>query len=234
MNNIKAVIFDNDGTLTHTNTEVLNAYHKIVESVSNKPFFIDTSMEFFIYDKLFSMGYNTETIENEEAFFKAYYKYVLLLSCGKKDERIPAASEQIFNIMWHHDKALFPEVLQVLKTLKSHGYKIGVLTDAHHKIASSLTTLDAISYIDSFTSASELNITKPNPDIYYHATYKLGASPHECIYIDDKYEDVIAAQSLGFTAFRINREFVPQSQFDISSLTDILLHLNINEDSNEM
>ena len=48
MTNIKAVIFDNDGTLSHINHTAINAYHKLVESVSHKPFFIDESMEFFI------------------------------------------------------------------------------------------------------------------------------------------------------------------------------------------
>ena len=233
MTNIKAVIFDNDGTLSHINHTAINAYHKLVESVSNKPFFIDESMEFFIADKLLSMGYNTNTHENEEAFFRAFYKYVLLLSCGNTTSNLSATSDEIFNIMWHKDKTLFPETLYVLKTLKDNGFKIGVLTDGHHKIASSLTTLDAIKYLDSFTSSSELNVKKPNPDIYYHALYKLGVAPNECIYIDDKLEDVISAQNLGFKAFRINRENTNPTSLDIPSLTSIIEILNINQEELE-
>jgi HAD superfamily hydrolase (TIGR01509 family) len=48
-------------------------------------------------------------------------------------------------------------------------------------------------------SASNVARGKPHPDIFLHAAAEIGASPHECIVIEDSASGVIAARAAGST-----------------------------------
>jgi putative hydrolase of the HAD superfamily len=52
-------------------------------------------------------------------------------------------------------------------------------------------------YFDHLTWSCELGIAKPDPAIYRHTLEKLGVSAEETLFLDDKAENIAAAESVG-------------------------------------
>jgi putative hydrolase of the HAD superfamily len=50
---------------------------------------------------------------------------------------------------------------------------------------------------DSRTYSCDLHITKPAPEIYQHCLTKLGIAPSETLFLDDRPENIRAAEALG-------------------------------------
>ena len=63
--------------------------------------------------------------------------------------------------------------------------------------------MEAIVRIDRFTDglvlSAEVGIEKPAPEIYLLALTDIGADPQDCIFIDDRQENVEGAEALGIT-----------------------------------
>jgi glucose-1-phosphatase len=50
---------------------------------------------------------------------------------------------------------------------------------------------------DDFVFSYEIHAAKPDPAIYLHAVARSGVAPEECLFIDDKAENIDAARALG-------------------------------------
>lgn len=97
-----------------------------------------------------------------------------------------------------------PELWDKIEALKKRGYGIYLLSnyckelfDKHTAGAGFLNDLDGgvISY--------QIHKTKPDPGIYSFLLQKYGLNPSECLFFDDRAENVEAAQKLGITAVQI-------------------------------
>ena len=53
---------------------------------------------------------------------------------------------------------------------------------------------------DHHTWSCELGIAKPDPAIYMHTCEKLGVAPPEALFLDDKPENIRAAEAVGLQA----------------------------------
>lgn len=60
-----------------------------------------------------------------------------------------------------------------------------------------LHTFEMMSLFEKPTTSFQVGIMKPEPDIYRHAMNKIGVSPEESIFIDDRIENVEGAQAVG-------------------------------------
>ena len=54
--------------------------------------------------------------------------------------------------------------------------------------------------VDLMVFSAEEGVAKPDPEIYRRTLDRLGVSPAEAVFIDDRPENVAAAQSLGIHA----------------------------------
>lgn len=97
-----------------------------------------------------------------------------------------------------------PELWDKIEALKKRGYGIYLLSnyckelfDKHTAGAGFLNDLDGgvISY--------QIHKTKPDPGIYSFLLQKYGLNPSECLFFDDRAENVEAAQKLGIAAVQI-------------------------------
>lgn len=224
-NKYKAVFFDRDNTLTYKNQEVFNKYKSIIEKISGKEFSMDNKKMFSIFEKIKKQGFNTKTYDNEIEFYKQYYKQVLIGECGYENEAIYKTANKLFDLMWLNDRILFSDVIPVFKKLKENGIKIGIISDTTLSLQKTLEVLGLGEYIDCYTSSTEVGIMKPDPKIYLTAISKLNLNPEECIYVDDFIDEVVGADKLGFKAFRINRNEEEKLEYDISSLKEIIKHI---------
>lgn len=89
-----------------------------------------------------------------------------------------------------------------IKGLREKGYKIFLLTNYpdwlfnyHFENEFTFTNL-----IDGKIVSGEVKLIKPDPAIYKTLLEKYGLKASECVFIDDRIENVEAARELGFSA----------------------------------
>jgi putative hydrolase of the HAD superfamily len=83
--------------------------------------------------------------------------------------------------------------------------------------------------IDAVFISGDLGVRKPDPRIYQIAMDRLGASPSECVFIDDYPERVEAARKLGINAILFNREGHDYSGSQVESFEQLTRLLLTNE-----
>lgn len=224
----KAIFFDRDGTLTYFDKEKELWRDSKISEWSGKPFKLP-------YDKMIKLlslaseGKKPwyKTIDDERAFFKRYYKYLLL---GEGiTENIDERSSMLFDELWcNKDRALFPETTEVLEYFKKHGYKLGVISDTSPSLEYTLQQLGIAKYFTSFTASSLVGAGKPSPVIFNAALSAQGVTAEESIYVDDYKPEADGARNLGFTSFLIDRSGIDKDKWTIQSLKQLIDFVETN------
>lgn len=88
-----------------------------------------------------------------------------------------------------------------VKELKVQGYNVYFLSNySKFNIKAAPEVLDFIQYMDGGVFSCDVQLIKPDPAIYQYLWNKYQLTPNECIFIDDRIENVEAAISLGMQA----------------------------------
>lgn len=224
----KAIFFDRDGTLTYFTKEKECWRDETICKWSGKPFLLS-------YEKmmaLFRQAAEGKTpwytdLEEERRFFRRYYRYLLIGEGVTVDTEERA--ERLFSELWcNGDRALFPEVKEVLAYGKAHGYQMGVISDTSPSLEYTLRQLGIAGYFTSFTASSLVGAGKPDPAIYRAALQAQGVAAEESIYVDDTEEEADGARKLGFTSFYLDRSKQKTGRWIIDDLRNIIDFLENN------
>ncbi|GLC30386.1 HAD family hydrolase [Clostridium omnivorum] len=186
---------------------------------------------------LLSMGYEEERIEKAlsigEAFDEEYFmKHPWMYNW--KDERqwledhynaIAEAvdpesdylGDKLFMLTFDtNEYKLFPETIEVLEVLKKD-YSLGVISNALPSLDWSFDALGIRKYFKNIVISAYEGVEKPNKDIFIKGVERLDCNFEECIFIDDKLENVQAAEDLGMKGFYLDRK-----KDDLKALFDLL------------
>ena len=98
----------------------------------------------------------------------------------------------------------FNDVLPWLNRWKDN-YTISVLSDAMPSITVFLNQWGVLPYLTAQVYSFQQGAVKPDRAMYDAVLKALGAKAEECLYADDKLENVLAAQALGFHAVQMAR-----------------------------
>lgn len=89
--------------------------------------------------------------------------------------------------------------IEILTALSGH-YRMAALSNTNHMHIQYLSShYPFFVHFDKTYYSHELHLRKPDPGIYKYALDDLQVRPEETAFIDDKLENVIAAQQLGMT-----------------------------------
>ncbi len=94
-----------------------------------------------------------------------------------------------------------PDAKPVIQELYKRGYKLGIIanTITETEIPDWLEEAQIGQYFSVIVLSSILKIKKPNPEIYWEATRRLGVDPHHCVYVgDNPKRDVVGTRNAGF------------------------------------
>ena len=204
MKNIRHIFFDLDNTLwDHRN----NAYLTLKEIYKRENVqekynlgFEDFHREYFTINERLWAQIRDGEIDKE--YLRKHRFYDSFLFFGIDDYDLAQVFEQNFldEILNYND--LVEGAFELLEYLSEKGYTLHILSNGFKEVTYRKCELSGIqNYFKTITSADELSVRKPQPEIYEYALKKANAKKEESIMIgDDWIADVEGALSFGIDA----------------------------------
>lgn len=190
LENIKAVIFDLDGTLVDSmwmwrdiDIEYLGRFGVPLPENLQKDISGMSFSETAVYFKeTFHIPDSIEKIKqdwNEMAF----YKYT-------------------------HEVPLKPGAAEFLKHLKAQGIRTGIATsNSKELVEAAVKSLHISEYLDEIHTSCEVAKGKPAPDIYLLVAEYLGVAPEHCLVFEDIPEGILAGKRAGMKTCAVEDTF---------------------------
>jgi len=179
LQNVKALLFDLDGTLVDSSEAITNAIEKVL---ATKGWACDkvrlTGMIGLPLEDIFRVL--TPDLSNEEIWklVQEYREYYL----------------------GHHleNTSISPSTIILLKRLKERGFKLGIITTKYREPVYDILEHFGISGLfDIVVTGYEVKRHKPAPDIIIEAAKRLGVDPKQCVVIGDNPIDIKAGKRAG-------------------------------------
>lgn len=89
------------------------------------------------------------------------------------------------------------EVFEIVKKLKKEGYRLVILSNTIHPHAEDNKARGIFDDFERLVLSHEVGFAKPDPRIYGLTLEKLEMDPHEAFFVDDKFENIEAANTAG-------------------------------------
>ena len=123
-------------------------------------------------------------------------------------------------------------MFEVLTTLKSNGFRIGVVTNGEdYGQNRKVDYLGLRNYVDSIVISGAVGCKKPDPAIFDHACRELEVEASQCWFVGDHpMKDVVAARQVGMRAVWIRDDHTyhewPEGEakpsYEIETLPELL------------
>ena len=104
---------------------------------------------------------------------------------------------------WMHILRPRRRMQELVRKLKSRGYCVYYLSNIPEDVLDFLTERDLNGLFDGGVASCEVHINKPDPRIYQALLDQYGLKASECVFIDDRLENVQAAFALGFAGIQM-------------------------------
>ena len=180
LNNIKACLFDMDGTL-------LDSMH----------IWKDIDIEF-----LGRYGHDLPPTLQREIEGMSFRE----TACYIKDRfHLPPSIEEIMNI-WNEmafqkysEEIFFKEgAFEFVKMLKKKGIRTAICTSNSRELVNAVAEhLGFLPYFDTIITSCEVGAGKPAPDIYLEAAKRVGVAPEHCLVFEDIVTGLTAGKRAG-------------------------------------
>lgn len=205
MKNIKAILFDLDGTLRHHIPNGGDVFVEYARSIG-----LRISEEDRIRSEHWTHHYFANSLEiqldgkthkeNLRGFWLNFTKR-RLVALGLRSTQ---AAELAPKISAYMDENYKPQVhvphdtYDLLEFLKSSGYILGVVSNREEPYADDLKKIKMDSFFEFLLAGGEINSFKPDRAIFERALELAGTSASETMYVGDNYfADVVGARRAG-------------------------------------
>jgi len=155
------------------------------------------------------------------AWFRAFARHDIVLPVWRIHRHIGMGGDQVVQALTDErteeqlgdrirddEKDLYAEMIgevramagsrELIDELRGRGHRVVLATSAKpEELEHYLQMLDARERADAWTSAQDVESTKPEPDLVHAALQKLGAEPADAVMIGDTPWDVEAAKRAG-------------------------------------
>jgi 2-haloacid dehalogenase len=111
----------------------------------------------------------------------------------------------------------FPDARAALRALKAKGHKTGILSNGSPKmLKGAVDAADIGGDLDAVLSVDVLKMFKPRPEVYGLVTDHYSCVPADVTFVSSNRWDVMAAVSVGFRGFWVNRAKMPDEYPDFA------------------
>ena len=107
--------------------------------------------------------------------------------------------------------AVFGDVPAAMDRLRG-GHRLGLLSDATPSIYLALERYGILERLDAHVISAEVGATKPSPRMYAAILDRLGAEPGDCLFIDDRPDNLYGAVRAGLHAVQMSRPEAPAAE----------------------
>ncbi len=203
LNQIKAVIFDLDGTLVDS----MGLWKDIdIEFLSARGIEYEDDLQ----EKIEGMSF-TETA----VFCKEYYQL------EESVEELKAIWNQMAEQKYRCEIQPKPGVLKFLDGLKNRGIKMGIATSNSEELIRAVN--DAYhfdEYMSCIVTACSVKKGKPAPDVYLEAARQLGVAPEECLVFEDIVKGIEAGKNAGMKVCAVEDFFSAKQREKKKEISD--------------
>lgn len=204
MKNIRHIFFDLDNTLWDHRKNAYLTLQEIFEREGVKKkydlHFEDFHREYFTINE--NLWAKIRDGEIDKEYLRKHRFYDSFLFFGIDDLELAMKFENNFLDEILNFNELVPGSFELLEYLSNKGYIMHILSNGFKEVTYRKAELSGIKgYFKNIISADEINIRKPNPEIYQYALDLAGAKKEESIMVgDDWIADVQGALSFGIDA----------------------------------
>lgn len=202
-NNIKAAIFDLDGTLIDS----MSLWDQIdIDYLGSKNIAVPSNLN----DEISHLSFNQVALYFKETF-----------SLEDSLDEIKDTWNSMAHTHYSSNIHLKKGVLQFLQFLKESNIKIGLATsNSTELLEASLKFNNIYDYFDEITITDEVGIGKHEPDVYLLAAKKLKVKPEDCIVFEDILPAVKGAKKAGMKVIAVEDERSISDQAEIIKNAD--------------
>ena len=209
----KAVIFDMDGVICHTN-----------------PF----------HSKAFKIFFEKRNLYPTEEEFAAHMYgknngYILSHFLGRKIEGdellvLEDEKESLFREIYQHHVEPISGFLEFFHELRKKGLKTGVATSAPFANLELIgAKLDLFPHLESALASEHVSKHKPDPEVYLKSAANLSLDPEDCLVFEDSFSGIMAAKNAGMKVVGVlsthGKSELPPCNFYIQTYQDVNLDI---------
>ena len=212
---MKAILFDNDGTLVDTHDIILASMRHCTREVLGR------------------------VIPDEVLMHKVGQPLAVQMRDFTPDEQL---QEELLRVYRAHNAtihdegiAAFPGMVRALETLSAHGIVLGVVTSKLRTTAwHGLQITGLAPYLSCCIGAEDCVRFKPEPEPVLRGADALGVAPQDCWYVGDSPYDLQAGRAAGCDTVAVTWGVFPASTLaaehptytcdTVSALVDLALH----------
>ena len=104
---------------------------------------------------------------------------------------------------WIHILHVRHRMQELVRRMKNHGYCVYYLSNIPEDVLDLLRQRGVLDRFDGGVASCEVHINKPDPRIYQALLDKYHLKAEECVFIDDRPENVQTAFSMGFAGVQM-------------------------------
>lgn len=206
LQDIKAVIFDVDGTLVDS----MWIWKQVdIDFLERRKMELPEDLQ----KDIEGLSY-TSTAE----YFKERFKLPETVEEIKEEWRV-MADEFYNNII-----PLKTGVKELLKIIRNNNLKIGIATSNSRELVETMIKKHEIGeYFDAIRTSCEVPRSKPFPDVYLQAAKDLGVMPENCLVFEDTVAGATAAKAAGMRVIAVYDEISGVSRAHLEQLSELYI-----------
>lgn len=196
MKELRALLFDVDGTLAETERDA----HRVAFNETFAEYKLDWNWSVELYGELLAVTGGKERMKFYLDKYRSDYRqpddlqdFIAELHRDK--------TKRYNNMLSNSPLALRPGVRRLLEEARSEGIRLGIATTTTPENVISLLehslAVDAVSWFEVIAAGSVVPTKKPAPDIYNYALQQMGLQAEQCIAIEDSQNGIRSAQAAG-------------------------------------
>lgn len=217
--NLKAVLFDLDGTLLPMDQEVFVKAYMGTMGKKLVPHGYDPEMlKKAIWGGIKAMRNNDGSCKNEEAFWKVFTSVF-----GEQPEEKIAIFEEYYRNEFQQVKDVCgynPESAKTVQKIREKGYGVVLATNP---LFPSIATESRMRWaglspedFDLYTTYENSCYCKPNLDYYREILGKLDLLPEECLMVGNDVSEDMVTEELGMKVFLLTADLINDEGKDIT------------------
>ena len=130
-------------------------------------------------------------------------------------KQFPELKSDIKELMYHWTEFVFPleKNIEYINELKKLGYNVYILSNIPEDDTKYLRSCGVFDNIDGGVFSYAVKKIKPDPEIFHILLKKYNLFASECLFLDDRKDNVVTASNLGFETIEVK---------DSSKVVDLL------------